>query len=156
VELGRVPAEGGDEVELCPGCGGSWLDYETFVRATNPLRLPREYADSRDHWHRPAEGPIRYVPCPRCGRYMNRENFARISGVVIDRCRDHGVWLDEGELERIRLFIGAGGLERQQDRRLEALDVELRELASRLRGEEFMTRLLHFWNPKRIFFQGGF
>jgi hypothetical protein len=23
-----------------------------------------------------------------------------------------------------------------------------------VQGEEFMTRLLHFWNPKRIFFKG--
>lgn len=118
--------------------------------------MSKEYADSKNHWHKPENVPIQYVSCPRCGRYMNRENFSKISGIVIDRCGDHGVWLDSGELERIRLFIASGGLERLQDKRLDKMHEEMRELASRVQGEEFMTRLLHFWNPKRIFFKGRF
>ncbi len=153
-ELKKVKTEGEDELETCPNCGGYWLDYQSFARATNPQRLSKEYADSKNHWHKPEQGPIQYVSCPRCGRYMNRENFSKISGIVIDRCGDHGVWLDSGELERIRLFIAAGGLERLQDKRLDKMHEEMRELASRVQGEEFMTRLLHFWNPKRIFFKG--
>lgn len=154
VELKKNKTEGEDQLESCPQCGGFWLDYQSFARATNPQRLPRTYADSKNNWHKPEVDPIQYLSCPRCGRYMNRENFSRISGIVIDRCRDHGVWLDEGELERIRLFIASGGLERLQDKRLENLQIELQELAGRVQGEEFMTRLLHFWNLKRIFFKG--
>jgi Zn-finger nucleic acid-binding protein len=156
VELKKMKTEGEDEVETCPQCHGFWLDYQSFARAINPQRLPKEYLESKDSWHKPQNDPIQYVSCPRCGRYMNRENFSRISGIVIDRCRDHGVWLDAGELERIRLFIANGGLERLQDKRLETLNIEMQELAGRVRGEEFMTRLLNFWNPKRIFFKGRF
>lgn len=147
-------AEATDEAQTCPQCNGLWLDYQSFMRATNPQRITREYADSKESWYKPETGPIQYVSCPRCGRYMNRENFSKISGIVIDRCGDHGVWLDAGELERIRLFIAAGGLERLQDKRLDQMHEEMRDLATAVHGEEFMTRLLHFWNPKRIFFKG--
>jgi len=37
-------------------------------------------------------------PCPICGRHMQVEQF---SGVPIDVCRDHGLWLDVGELPTI-------------------------------------------------------
>ena len=30
---------------------------------------------------------------------MNRINFAKASGVVVDECRAHGVWLDNDELD---------------------------------------------------------
>src|SRR3712207_7758487 len=29
---------------------------------------------------------VRYRPCPRCARIMNRVNFARRSGVILDIC----------------------------------------------------------------------
>jgi hypothetical protein len=43
---------------------------------------------------------------------MSRRNYRRTSGVIIDRCHDHGTWLDADELERIAGFILSGGLER--------------------------------------------
>jgi Zn-finger nucleic acid-binding protein len=51
------------------------------------------------------------VNCPKCGAAMGRMPLP--SGVEIDVCEDHGVWLDVGELERIVQFQsqrrGAGG-----------------------------------------------
>ena len=41
---------------------------------------------------------------------MNRVNFARISGVVVDVCKGHGTFLDPGELHAIVQFIHGGGL----------------------------------------------
>jgi hypothetical protein len=40
---------------------------------------------------------------------MQRRNFRRSSGVIIDRCFDHGTWLDADELEQITGFILSGG-----------------------------------------------
>jgi hypothetical protein len=48
---------------------------------------------------------------------MNRVNFARCSGVVLDVCRRHGTWFDMQELHRIVHFIRAGGLDDARDRR---------------------------------------
>ena len=48
----------------------------------------------------------------RCGKMMNRVNFGRHSGTVIDVCRGHGTFLDAGELHAIVTFIRDGGLDR--------------------------------------------
>jgi hypothetical protein len=46
---------------------------------------------------------------------MLRENFRKTSGVVVDRCREHGTWLDADELEQVAGFILSGGLERRRE-----------------------------------------
>jgi Zn-finger nucleic acid-binding protein len=145
--------EGGDQAQVCENCNGLWLDAENFKRTTNPQRVPKKFFDSKTHWHQPSETPFQYLSCPRCGRYMNRENYSRISGIIIDHCRDHGVWLDAGELDRIRLFIASGGMEKFQDKRLDMIEEKLQSLAGKTRELEFTTKLLHFWNIKRIIFQ---
>jgi Zn-finger nucleic acid-binding protein len=68
---------------------------------------------------------------------MNRNNFARSSGVIIDVCKQHGIWFDAEELPRIIEFIRAGGLEHA--RRKEKLEIE--EQKSRLRDEQTKLRL---------------
>ena len=57
--------------------------------------------------------PVVYRPCPRCKQPMSRRNFGRMSGVVLDECVQHGIWLDETELDRIQQFVSVGGLELQ-------------------------------------------
>jgi Zn-finger nucleic acid-binding protein len=154
-QLAIIAIEGGaDQAEACEKCRGVWLDLDEFRRTTNPQRIPKEYVESKNVWFKRSVDPVKYIACPRCGRLMNRENFSRISGIIVDRCRDHGVWLDAGELERLRLFIGQGGLDRYQDRRLDTLEEDLQGLANRTRDLEFITKLLNFWNVKRIIFQG--
>ncbi|HTY21750.1 MAG TPA: zinc ribbon domain-containing protein [Desulfomonilaceae bacterium] len=71
-----------------------------------------------------------YVRCPVCRQIINRINFARISGVLVDVCKEHGIWFDGGEIEKIMDFIAHGGLQRAKQ-----LDVE------RLKSEEEITRL---------------
>ncbi len=43
---------------------------------------------------------------------MNRTVFARMSGVIVDVCKDHGVWFDVGEINAVVEFVEKGGLER--------------------------------------------
>jgi Zn-finger nucleic acid-binding protein len=47
---------------------------------------------------------------------MNRKNFGGMSGVVVDVCKKHGTWFDEGELPRVLEFVASGGLERAKRR----------------------------------------
>ncbi len=60
---------------------------------------------------------------------MNRLNFGRISGTVIDVCRGHGVFLDAGELHAIATFISEGGLDRARQREKEDLEEERHRLS---------------------------
>jgi len=52
---------------------------------------------------------------------MSRKNFGNSSGVVVDVCRGHGVWLDPFELERVLTWARVGGPERERQRRIERL-----------------------------------
>ena len=46
---------------------------------------------------------------------MRRKNFGEVSGVMIDECPAHGVFLDAGELEAIQHFVAHGGLAWSQE-----------------------------------------
>jgi Zn-finger nucleic acid-binding protein len=64
---------------------------------------------------------------------MNRQNFGRVSGVVLDVCRGHGVWFNHGELTRIVEFIRGGGLGRARERE----KLEIKEERDRLRQDQW-------------------
>ena len=65
--------------------------------------------------------PVKYRPCPVCHQFMNRVNYAKRSGVVLDVCKGHGLWFDQDELRRVLAFIAGGGLDRARERELEDL-----------------------------------
>jgi Zn-finger nucleic acid-binding protein len=63
-----------------------------------------------------------YRRCPVCRKHMNRKNYGRRSGVIMDECAEHGIWLDPGELRQIMEWIKSGGLKRaEQQRNVSAL-----------------------------------
>lgn len=76
----------------------------------------------------PAPGGRFYIPCPECGKLMNRKNFAGCSGVIIDFCKPHGLWFDRKELQQIADFIDAGGLHKARQKELDALKAEKEHL----------------------------
>lgn len=59
---------------------------------------------------------------------MNRINFARCSGVVVDICKGHGTWFDREELSRIVEFIRGGGVDAARAREKAGLEEERRRL----------------------------
>lgn len=142
------------DLDMCLQCGGVWLDRGEFRDLTRESEVYQTQPAPKGYVRGPAKLQVEYIPCVRCGALMNRKNFAKISGVIMDECRSHGVWLDGGELERIRIFIADGGLERAQDRRIEQNRHALRELASKVNSVKFTQRMIHFWNPKRWMFTG--
>ena len=86
---------------------------------------------------------VRYIPCPRCQRLMNRKNFAQSSGVVLDVCSKHGIWLDRGELVRLLGFVEKGGLTHARAREMERLAEEQRRLVARQGGQLGQAATLH-------------
>ena len=63
---------------------------------------------------------------------MMRKSFASGAGVVLDRCRAHGVWLDRGELEKTLAFVRSGGLLAARRREVERLGQEERQARERI------------------------
>ncbi len=150
----NVLAGDGEEYDVCPQCGGMWLDKDEFHRATRERDVYKDVEIRGEYLKAPARGPVEYIPCVRCGKLMNRKNFGKVSGVMIDRCGKHGVWLDAGELEKIRHFIADGGLDRSRDMDIAMNREKIRELAVTVGETAFTQRLLHFWNFKRWLFRG--
>lgn len=66
--------------------------------------------------HVPTLDEVRYLPCPQCHSQMNRTNFGKVSGVIVDVCRAHGTWFDGGELTRAVAFAASGGLAKARQR----------------------------------------
>lgn len=59
---------------------------------------------------------------------MNRINFARCSGVIVDICKGHGTWFDRDELSGIVQFIRGGGLEVSRKKEKAELEFERQQL----------------------------
>nr|WP_320131556.1 zf-TFIIB domain-containing protein [uncultured Holophaga sp.] len=124
---------GGLDLLQCPGCAGIWLARERFedlakVRADRNLALPGEAAGLAAL---PAKTePVRYRKCPVCSKFMNRVNYARISGIILDSCRDHGLWFDRDELRQVLAFVDGGGLDKARARERMKLEEERRQAQS--------------------------
>lgn len=124
----------------CTGCGGVWLEEGSFEQVTSqhehssavttyfttPDRITAALSAKRVN-------ETKYLKCPACGDLMNRKNFARCSGVIIDWCRGHGYWFDAHELERILEFVAKGGLEKARSKQIEQHKQEVRKAESAAR-----------------------
>jgi Zn-finger nucleic acid-binding protein len=115
----------------CAACDGVWIGASDFER----ICADREAQAAVIERHRPPQPsssrqrPIHYRPCVVCGKMMNRVNFGRVSGTVVDVCRGHGTFLDAGELHAIAAFIMDGGLDLARDREKQELEAERHRLA---------------------------
>jgi Zn-finger nucleic acid-binding protein len=115
----------------CEKCLGLWLDVKSFEKLSADREQQSAVLGQASLIERtPVQesSKISYVPCPECSQLMNRINFARCSGVVIDICKGHGIWFDRDELSRIIEFIQSGGLESSRMREKLALEEERRRL----------------------------
>lgn len=117
-----ISGSGTLHIERCEHCFGIFFDsgeLESFLNAakvseTASADYHRITALVNENFHR--DYPVCYIKCPVCKQLMNRVNYGRKSGVVINKCAAHGIWLDSGVLHHIVNWIDAGGpvLEREQ------------------------------------------
>jgi Zn-finger nucleic acid-binding protein len=126
------------EVELhdvsaleCNHCLGLFLDKETVDRLTRSeggelrLAFPRR--------PREPEIEVHYIPCLVCNQPMNRTIFGKVSGVIVDVCKHHGVWFDAGEINAVIDFVEKGGMERMRHKVADEKAAESRRLADQRR-----------------------
>jgi Zn-finger nucleic acid-binding protein len=117
----------------CEQCLGLWLEVAAFEKICGDReqqsavlgtasRAPAHPLPSADM------EKIRYAPCPQCSQLMNRINFARCSGVIVDVCKGHGTWFDADELSNIVQFIRGGGLEVSRQKEKTEIEYERQQL----------------------------
>lgn len=103
----------GLHVHQCGACRGTFVDAQNLRRleqleapAATLALAPGKVPKGTKH-----AAPVVYIRCPGCAEVMNRVQFGRFSGIVVDVCREHGTFFDADEMERARTFIAGGGLE---------------------------------------------
>ena len=124
---------GAEAMRECERCGGLWVEVAAFekISADREEQAAVLGAASPAPGHQVAfggEDKVRYVPCPQCGQLMNRINFVRCSGVIVDVCKGHGTWFDQNELSGIVQFIRGGGLEVSRQKEKREIEYERQQL----------------------------
>jgi Zn-finger nucleic acid-binding protein len=95
----------GVETDMCPSCWGFWLDsgeLESVLRKKDLHFSEEERQTILDLKSASDAGPTAPAPCPKCGHVMKRFHYDEIVHLVIDRCEDHGIWLDTGEIKKVQ------------------------------------------------------
>lgn len=124
----------------CEQCLGLWLDVPSFEKICADREQQSAVLGAASHAPTSATrrtSKVSYVPCPECALLMNRVNFARCSGVIVDICKQHGTWFDRDELSRIVEFIQEGGLNASRTKE----KMEIAEQRERLRQEQLTASL---------------
>lgn len=130
----------------CPRCGGMFVPRDVFAEIMTAAEIggrlrdvPALALDMRMRTGGPGGvlGDVRYLPCPLCHGSMNRVNFGKVSGVIVDVCQAHGSWFDAGELTRVVAFVASGGFEKTRARERE----EERTTQSRTRSDKVQAQL---------------
>ncbi len=106
-------AVGGVAIHQCGSCEGLWIPegglehlVERAREARRAAAAPRPPAPApRVRGGNPAAQRVAYRRCPECDAQMQRRNFQRSSGIIVDTCRRHGTWLDADELEQVAGFL---------------------------------------------------
>lgn len=87
------------EIDHCLHCGGIWLDageLEILLDTDEDRARLREILIEEDSVKE------KKYPCPICNKKMQKVYVGEERKILIDKCkRDHGLWLDKGELEEV-------------------------------------------------------
>lgn len=124
------------EIDRCGACHGLFFDPNELNQVLDGIETRADVVDHRQLLtlieHETPTGDfdqVTYVPCPDCGQLMHRRSVGQQSGVIADSCRDHGLWLDGGELRQLIRWTQAGGRRHHaaQQAEKERLEASLRK-----------------------------
>lgn len=90
----------GVEIDVC-AAHGLWLDQKELLLITEAERHAHGTFEWADLFRKPVEPPVdraRQLSCPVCREDLHQELYA---GVTLDWCPEHGIFLDNGELDAI-------------------------------------------------------
>lgn len=101
-------------IERCKSCFGLFFDpgeidtlLESSVSNVFDINLKMIKNINKDRYQKHKK--VKYVKCPICRILMNRVNYAHRSGVILDQCKKHGIWVDSGEITHLMEWKKAGG-----------------------------------------------
>jgi len=117
---------GGQSFERCGRCGGEYFAHRALQDLLTAHAAPPGARGADYCRPSPFADPVRYRKCPSCGETMLRQNFRESSGVVVDVCAAHGIWLDQGELASLIEFATTGAMAEAERHSVERADARKR------------------------------
>jgi Zn-finger nucleic acid-binding protein len=135
--------EGNFYIERCTECLGLFFDPNELEilldkSVSKVFQVDFQQLENINKMRRCQDYPVTYIKCPVCRKLMNRINFGAQSGVIVDKCKDHGVWLDGGELRQLMEWMKSGGRILDQQKQLETERIKRLEAERKL--QENTTR----------------
>jgi Zn-finger nucleic acid-binding protein len=96
------------EIDYCTNCHGIWLDGGELELLMQDSEEKTELLNSFAVDKKSGEKRIK---CPICSKKMDKVLCGTENKVTLDKCgKHHGIWFNEGELERV---VEMGGLDKQ-------------------------------------------
>lgn len=98
----QVDKETGLEIDSCPECYGLWFDGHELSRFLAGGTLRRKFEAVAEVQPLDSIGftlSTKQRKCPRCRQPLEERMFADVTLDVCGQCE--GIWLDDGELQRI-------------------------------------------------------
>ncbi len=111
-QLLRAPPTSDDDrlvFHECTACAGMFVSHRALEAILVKNRKGTFVVPPARAGRMEREHDIRYLKCPMCHQHMNRLNFGKTSGIVVDVCKLHGTWFDADELTGAVLFVANGG-----------------------------------------------
>lgn len=84
------------EIDRCFSCSGIWIDSLELEALFENAPLKKEALDSLEF----TACSEKDKKCPVCRRKM-KKLLSRKTDTVLDQCSSHGIWFDQGELEKV-------------------------------------------------------
>lgn len=104
------------DIERCNECQGLFFDtgeleYMLDQSVKHVVQIDHQKLAALSEESTIGRMKNRYMKCPCCSDLMNYYNYGGRSGVIVDWCKPHGLWLDGGELKRLLEWKKFGGEE---------------------------------------------
>lgn len=103
--------EGDVHADICPSCGGVWLESAELERVQETLE--HDYAGElggiaavAQAYEMARQKARPDIACPRCAEPLSPSEYGYCSRILIDACRRcGGHWLDAGEIQALEQFF---------------------------------------------------
>lgn len=95
-------------IHRCHRCEGTWIDEHTLLERLAAMQLPE--VPRVPEWSEQKREAVR--ACPECAQRM--ETVA-LFGIPVDRCHQHGMWFDDGELAAVLVKCQSPELRRRDE-----------------------------------------
>jgi len=133
-------------IEKCERCFGLFFDNHELERLLEE-KLEKSYWINQKKLHDLLQYPLHkdkvlYRRCPECNKLMQRKNYLNRSGVIMDVCTEHGLWLDAGELKQIQEWSALGGKDKALNEKQIHTRTQQRKRKSPYRSKHYESELM--------------